>query len=292
MGRLEVLAVTAGFFLLMSTPAFAQHRPPEPSALASSDGDENGVSVANDQTPTSAEDEQSQTSVSNDQIEGLTDTNWWWENDGLTVGYLGYGAGSCGAGFQSNRIWQPYTVWWTGDNVNSWSPAGSVGRFSNHFGGCGNYGYGNRTRYILWVNRIPAPTKNHHHTRMHSSDSNSNSGAPATFQQASRELNRASGVDRAGPGDDWTRVDDRIVYSHPQQTAELAHQHAQGIRGGLQHGQRAQSTARARAERIQARQRVHIALARGFGAIHVAARPAARVTTRSVAIRSGVHGHS
>ena len=58
MGRVEVLAVTAGFFLFVSTPVFAQHRAPEPSVLASSDGNENGGSVANDQTSTSAEDEQ------------------------------------------------------------------------------------------------------------------------------------------------------------------------------------------------------------------------------------------
>jgi hypothetical protein len=93
MGRLKVLAVTAGFFLILKVPAFAQYTAPTPSALASSDNDQSNVSVDSNQPQTSVADDQSQSSAANDQGEGLADTDWWWENEGLTVGYLGYGAG-------------------------------------------------------------------------------------------------------------------------------------------------------------------------------------------------------
>ena len=276
MGRLKVLAVTAGFFLILKVSAFAQYTAPAPSVL--------------DQPQTSVVDDQSQSSAANDQGEGLTDTDWWWENEGVTVGYLGYGAGSCGAASQANRARQPYTVWWTGGNVDPWFPAGSA-RSSNQSGWCNSYGYRNRSQYTLWLNRILLPTKKHHHLSNHKSNSNSNSETRATAEQVPRELNRESNTDSAGPDDDWTCVEDHIEYSHPRQTAALVRQLAQGTRGP-QHGARSQNPRRAHAETMRAAQRRNLAHARGFGTMHIAARPAAHIAARSVAVRSGGRGHS
>jgi hypothetical protein len=96
MGRLKVLAVTAGFFLILKVPAFAQYTAPAPSALASSDNDQSNVSVDSDQPQTSVVDDQSQSSAANDQGEGLADTDWWWENEGLTSATLVMGRGRAG----------------------------------------------------------------------------------------------------------------------------------------------------------------------------------------------------
>jgi len=276
MGRLEVLAVTAGFLLILKAPALAQYTAAAPPVLASDDNDQSEVSVDNNQSQTSVAHEQNQTSAANDQNEGLADTDWWWQNDGLTVGYLGYG-GACGGWSQANRAWQPYTVWWTGGNINPWSPAGSLGRFSNQSGWCNNYGYGNRSPYALWVNRILLPTNKHHHTWNHKSNSNSINETRAMAEQAPRE----------GPDDDWTRVEDHIEYPHPQQTAALARQYHQGIRG-LPHGPRSQNPQRARVERMQGLERRHVVQARVLAPPHIGvARPAAHI-----AARSGGRGHS
>jgi hypothetical protein len=291
MGRLKVLAVTAGFFLILKVPTFAQYTAPAPSVLVSSDNDQSNVSVDSNQLQTSVADDQSQSSAANDQGEGLADTDWWWENEGLTVGYLGYGAGSCGAASQANRAWQPYTVWWTGDNVDPWFPARSLARFSNQSGWCNSYGYRNRSQYTLWLNRILLPTKKHHHLSNRKSNSNSNSEMRATAEQVPRELNRESNTDSAGPDDDWTRVEDHIEYSHPRQTAALARPLAQGTRGP-QHGARSRNPRRAYAEIMRAAQRRNLAHARGFGTMHIAARPAAHISARSVAVGSGGRGHS
>jgi hypothetical protein len=290
MRKLEVLAIAAGFFLLANTPALAQYTAPASSALAASDNDQSDVSVVNDQTQTLAADDQSQSSAANEQGGGLTDTDWWWEDEGLTVGYLGYGVGSCGAGFQSSRAWQPYTVWWTGNNVNPWSSGESLARFSNQSGWCNNYGYGNRTPYVLTVNRIVPSTRNHHRTRNHKSV-NSNSGTPTTARQTSGELirksNRELEYDREGADDNWTRVEDHIEYPRPQQTAALARQYHQGIRG-LPHGPRSQNPQRARVERMQGLERRHVMQARVLAPPHIGvARPAAHI-----AARSGGRGHS
>jgi hypothetical protein len=213
----------------------------------------------------------------------LSDTDWWWQNDGLTVGYLGYGMGSCGAWSQASRAWQPYTVWWTGDSINPWSPAGPPGRVSNQSGWCNNYGRGNRFRYALWVNRILLPTTKHRRTWNRKSTGNSNGGIRATAEQVPRELN----ADRAGPDDDWTRVADHIEYTHPRQTAALAHQRAREIRGLLR-GARSQNPQRAHVEKMRGLERRDVVQTKVFAPPHISvARP-----TAHIAARSGGRGHS
>ena len=85
MGRLEVLAVTAGVFLILTTPAFAQYpAEPEQTTEASSTA---AASSVQDEGQSSA-----------DQSVALTETDWWGEDDGLSFGYLpggfGFGLGS------------------------------------------------------------------------------------------------------------------------------------------------------------------------------------------------------
>jgi hypothetical protein len=284
MGRLEVLAVTAGVFLILTAPAFAQYPgEPEQTTEASSTA---AASSVQDEGQSSA-----------DQSVALTESDWWGEDDGLSFGYLpggfGFGLGSCGSWSQPTGGGS--VQWWNAGGTNAWFPAGQQLPYPYGSGWCGNNGYRNRSGFALWVNRIILPTRNHHHTSSHKSATNSNSGPLATAGQAPRELNRQlnpeSDADRAGPDDDWTRVDDHIEYSHPQQTAALAHQQVQGTHR-LQHGSRSQNPERAHAEQMRALQRGHLAQARGFGTMHVAPPPAAHFAARSVAVRSGGRGHS
>jgi hypothetical protein len=82
MGRLEVLAVTAGVFLILTAPAFAQYPgEPEQTTEASSTA---AASSVQDEGQSSA-----------DQSVALTETDWWGEDDGLSFGYLpgGFGFG-------------------------------------------------------------------------------------------------------------------------------------------------------------------------------------------------------
>jgi hypothetical protein len=88
MGRLEVLAVTAGVFLILTAPAFAQYpAEPEQTTEASSTA---AASSVQDEGQSSA-----------DQSVALTESDWWGEDDGLSFGYLpggfGFGLGSCGS---------------------------------------------------------------------------------------------------------------------------------------------------------------------------------------------------
>lgn len=289
MGRVEILAAAAGLLLILKAPALAQYPigPGETaetsSASASAAHDEGQTSAAKDEAQASR-DYEDQTSSDTGESQALADTDWWLQNDGLTVGYLAgwYGAGSCGSWSQPNRAWQPYTMWWSGGGMSPWFPAGSLGRFSNQSGWCNHYGYGNRSPYGLWVNRIPIPAKKPHHTWNRKSGNKSNNEMRATGEQAPRELKPNDG----GPDDDWTRVEDHIEHPHTQQIAALQRRHDQAIRG-LQRGPRPQNPQRAHAERMQGLERRHLAQARGFGGMHSSARPAAHI-----AARSGGRGHS
>jgi len=275
MGRLKILAVTAGFFLILKAPALAQNPAEQQEAAEASSAAES-----------SAQDE-GQGSL--DQSLALTESDWWGENDGLSFGYLpggfGLGLGSCGPWSQPTG--RGSVQWWNAGGTSAWFPAGQQLPYPYGSGWCGNNGYRNRFGYALWANSIVTPTKKHHHTWNQKSNRNPNNETRATAGQTSRELEANGG----GPDDDWTRVEDHIEYPHISQTAALARQRDQEIRG-LQRGARPRNPQRARAEQMQALQRRHLAQAGGFGSTHSAPRPAAHIAARSVAVRSGGHGHS
>jgi len=162
MGRLKILAVTAGFFLILKAPALAQNPAEQQEAAEASSAAES-----------SAQDE-GQGSL--DQSLALTESDWWGENDGLSFGYLpggfGLGLGSCGPWSQPTG--RGSVQWWNAGGTSAWFPAGQQLPYPYGSGWCGNNGYRNRFGYALWANSIVTPTKKHHHTWNQKSNRNPN----------------------------------------------------------------------------------------------------------------------
>jgi hypothetical protein len=272
MGRVKVLAAAAGLLLILKAPALAQYSPENPPAVASSDQDED--QGLNDTAESQA----------------LADTDWWWQNEGLTVGYLPgwYGSGSCRSWSQPTWTGRAATQWWNAAGTNSWFPAGQPLPDPYGLGGCGN---GNRWRNALLLTNQRLVTKKKHHPKTNSTP---NRQAQTSAASARRQLKPAADV----PDDDWTRVDDvrvqpvattRREHDQAGDTAKLERSALDRRRPSEQRGPQ-----RVRAEQMQGMEHRRIAHSgiSGFHATmhltaHGAAHPAAHVASRS-----GGRGHS
>ena len=289
MGTLKILAAAAGFLLILKVPAFAQN-PAEPQETAQ----------ASSGSASSAQDEgQSSTDARLD----LTESDWWGENDGLSFGYLpgGYGLGLGSCGSWSAGTGRGAVQWWNAPSTNAWFPTGQQLPYPYGSGWCGNNGYGNRSPYALWVNRIIIPTNKHHGAWKHTPGNETNNQTKAQTQAAVAKEPRELDAVRDTPDDDWTRVDDHVEYPHTQQTAALQRQNDQGRyaapRGRLtdqqarerQHMAQQQNLQRARAEKMQALGRRRAAQTRAFAPMRMSG---SRPAPAHIAARSGGHGHS
>lgn len=275
MGRLEILAAAAGLLLILKAPAFAQY-PAAPKEAA--------------ETPSAA--------ASNAQDEGqaLTDSDWWGQDDGWSVGYLPgwYGAGLCQSWSQLSWTGRPSTQWWNAAVTNSWFPAGQPLPYPYGSGWCGNnYGNGYRGRH-LWVNQSLVSAKKHHPKH----NNTPNRRMQASAENGHRKSKPAADVPPAVdvPHDDWTRVEDVHVQPvaatrrEPNRMAGALETRRPPARQALDRRRPPEQRAPQRAcvERMRGLERRQVARARVFAAPHIS-------VGRSVAhaaARAGGRGHS
>jgi len=276
MDRLEILAAAAGLLLILKAPVFAQY-PAAPEEAA--------------QTPSAATSStQDEGRGSTDESQTLTDTDWWGQNDGWSVGYLPgwYGAGLCRSSSQLSWTGRPSTQWWNAAVTNSWFPSGQPLPYPYGSGWCGNsYGNGYRGRH-LWVNQSLVSAKKHHPKH----NKTPNKRMQASAENAHRKSEPAADV----PDDDWTRVEDvhirpvAATRREPNRMAGALETRRPAARQALdrRHPPEQRASQRVRVERMRGLERRQVAQARVFAAPHISvARPVAHI-----AVRTGGRGHS
>ncbi len=212
MRNVSVAAMTVGLFIVAAIPADAQTvKSPEvysaTSAAASAiESRENGVTVTRDESP-GAENERERAAGASElpkeaAYQDLTDSDWWWENDALTFGYLPgfYGGafyGGCGPSVPPSWTGPAPTQWWNAPSTNAWFPAGKPLPFPYGSGyGCGGYNHGVPSS-VVFANRRGPARKNMHHQQSNARARPSIRAARAA-SQPSPELADA----------EWTRVAD------------------------------------------------------------------------------------
>jgi hypothetical protein len=207
MVRSKVLAAAAGLLLLLSVPALAEDPAASPEPVES---------VDNSNSPAVAAEPASEAQVD-------TDTDWWWDDDGVTVGYLPgiYGFGPCGPRFQFGAYGRWGSPWWSGAGTDGWFPAGQPVPSLYGSRWCGN-NIGFRSGWNLWAIRVFAPL------RLHRRGHRTTSRELALASTSRTKLNSMSEAAADVPDDNWTRVDEE----HVTPTALPKRQGVQSLRAG------------------------------------------------------------
>ncbi len=133
----------------------------------------------------------------------LTDSDWWWENDALTFGYLPgfYGGafyGGCGGSMPPSWTGPVSTQWWNAPSTNAWFPAGKPLPLPYGPGGyaCGAYTHAAQSA-VVYANEHAPARKNKHREQ-------SKTRARHSIQAA----NAASQPEQESADGEWTRLAD------------------------------------------------------------------------------------